>query len=59
MKLKVVKRYRDRYTKKLVEKDSVIECNDERAKELMDQKVAVPDENQKKNGKVAPVQQEV
>lgn len=40
MELKVTKRYVDRYTKKIVEKDTVINnVSDERAKELLEQKV--------------------
>lgn len=57
MKLKVTKRYVDRYTKKTVEKGTVIEENEKRAKELIDQKMAVPEKDSKKE-KVAPVQQE-
>lgn len=41
MKLKVTKRYVDRYSKKIVEKDTVLDnVSDGRAKELIAQKVA-------------------
>lgn len=61
MKLKVTKRYVDRFTKKIVEEGAVIEAGENRAKELIGQKVAEPVESLKKeskSGKVAPVQQE-
>lgn len=61
MKLKATKRYIDRYTKKIVQEGTVIEADEKRAKELIGQKVAVPEEKKEKepkNGKVAPMQQE-
>lgn len=60
MKLKVTKRYVDRYTKKTVEAGSTIDPNDSRAKELIAQGVAELAEkqkNQEKTSKVAPEQQ--
>lgn len=34
IKAKVINRYVDKYSKKTIEKDTIIEVNDERAKEL-------------------------
>lgn len=61
MKLKVTKRYVDRYTKKIVEEGTVLDNVPEaRAKELLEQKVVEsvdePEAKQKKE-KVAPEQQ--
>jgi hypothetical protein len=55
VKLKVTKRYIDRYTRKPVEKGKVIEVSESRGKELIGQKVAEPES---RKDKVAPVQQE-
>lgn len=59
MKLKVTKRYVDRHTKEIVEKDSVIEELEARAKELIKEGVAeqIKEAEQKKTDKTVPEKQ--
>lgn len=59
MKLEVTKRYVDRNTKKIVEKDSIIEESESRAKELLREGVAeqIKETEQKKTDKAVLVKQ--
>lgn len=48
MKLRAVRRYVDRYTKKIVEKGAFVEVDEGRAGELMRECVATPEANPSK-----------
>lgn len=61
MKLKATKRYVDRYTRKIVEEGTVLDVSEQRAEELIHQKVVEKiKEPEKKSSKeeVAPEQPE-